>query len=87
VVICLERGANCLHIVKLMPLPSQTPSSLASFKSRLVFTFWLTQVVPEKRPLNGFNSSVVVVVVNVACILITLPSLKFTTSHVWFVGT
>ena len=86
-VICLEPGANCLHIVKLMPLPSQTPSSLASFKSRLVFTFWLTQVVPEKRPLNGFNSSVVVVVVNVACILITLPSLKFTTSHVWFVGT
>ena len=31
------------------------PSSLASFKSRLVLPFWyrLTQVVLEKRPLNG----------------------------------
>ena len=31
------------------------PSSLASFKSRLFLTFWyrLTQVVLEKRPLNG----------------------------------
>ena len=30
-------------------------SSLASFKSRLVlpFWYWLTQVVLEKRPLNG----------------------------------
>ena len=32
-----------------------TPSSLASLKSRLVSPFWcqLTQVVLEKRPLNG----------------------------------
>jgi len=39
----------------------KTPSSLASFKSRLVLLFWyrLTQVVLEKKPLNG----VVVVVV------------------------
>ena len=22
---CLERGANCLHMVQLMPLPSQNP--------------------------------------------------------------
>ena len=36
-----------------------TPSSLASFKSRLVLPFWyqLTQVVLEKRPLNGCISS------------------------------
>jgi len=39
VVVCLERGADCLHVVQLMPLPSQTPSSLASFKSRLVLPF------------------------------------------------
>ena len=60
-VICLERGAVCLHMVQLMPLPSQTSSFLASFKSRLVLPFWyrLTQVVLEKRPLNG--CSVVVV--------------------------
>ena len=37
----------------------KTPSSLGSFKSRLVLTFWyrLTQVVLEKRPLNGCISS------------------------------
>ena len=31
--ICLQGGADCLHMVQLMPLPSHTPSSLASFKS------------------------------------------------------
>jgi len=43
-------------MVQLMPLHPKTPSS----KSRLVLLFWhrLTQVIPEKRPLNG--SSVVV---------------------------
>ena len=56
---CLERGADCLHTVQLMPPHPQTPSSLASFKSRLVLPFWyqLTQVVMEKRPLNGCSSS------------------------------
>ena len=46
-VICLERGADCSHMVQLMLVPSQTPSSLASFKSRLVLPFWyrLTEVV------------------------------------------
>ena len=63
-VICLERGADCLHMVQLMPLHPKTPSSLASFKSRLVLPFWyqLTQVVVEKRPLNGCSSGVVVAV-------------------------
>jgi len=62
VVICLESGADCLHMVQLMPLRPEPPSSLASFKSRLVLPFWYrpTQVVLEKRPLNG--CSVVVVV-------------------------
>ena len=57
--ICLERGADCLHMVQLMPLPPKTPSSLASFESRLVLPFWyrLTQVVTEKRPLNGCSRS------------------------------
>jgi len=64
VVIYLERGADCLHMVRLMPLHPKIPSSLASFKSRLVLHFWyqLTQVVLERRPLNG-NSGVAVVVV------------------------
>jgi len=59
VVICLERRADCLHMVQLMPLLPKTPSCSASFKSRLVLPFWyeLTQVVLEKRPLNGFSSS------------------------------
>ena len=50
-VICLERGAD-LHTAQLMPL------SLAPVKSRLVLPFWyrLTQVVLEKRPLNGCSS-------------------------------
>jgi len=39
--------------------PIKAPSSLASFKSRVVlpFWFWLTQVVLEKRPLNRCSSS------------------------------
>jgi len=55
VVLCLERGADCLHMVQLMPLHPETPSPLASFKSRLVLPFWyqLSQVVLEKRPLDG----------------------------------
>jgi len=54
VVVCPERDADCLHTVQLMPLHPQTPSSLASSKSRLVlpFWYWLAQVVLEKRPLT-----------------------------------
>ena len=40
VVIGLERGADCLHMVQLMPLHPKTPSSPASSKSRLVLPFW-----------------------------------------------
>jgi len=41
-----------MHIVQLTPA---TPSSPASFTSRLVSPFWcrLAQVVLEKRQLNG----------------------------------
>jgi len=59
VVICVERGTDCLHMVQLMPLHPEIPSSLASFISRLLLPFWygLTQVVLEKRPLNWCSSS------------------------------
>ena len=59
VVIRLVQRADCLHMVQLMPLHPKTPSSLALFKSRLVVLFWfrLTQLVLEKRPLNGCSSS------------------------------
>ena len=58
-VISLERGADCLRMVQLMPLHPKTPLSLASFKSKLVVPLWYrpTQVVLEKRPLNGCSSS------------------------------
>jgi len=53
-VICLERGAD-LHMTQLMPLPPTVLLPVSCFsKSRLVFPFWyrLTQVVPDKGPLN-----------------------------------
>ena len=48
-------------MVQLMPLYPKTPSSLASFKSRLVLPFWyrLTRVVLEKKPLDGCSIVVV----------------------------
>jgi len=50
-IVCIWSSWCCCH--------PKTPSSLASFKSRLVLPFWyrLTQVVLEKEPLNGCNSS------------------------------
>jgi len=61
-VICLERGAYCLHTAQLMPLHPKTPSPLASFKSRQVlpFWYWLTQalvllLLPPVH-FNGFFS-------------------------------
>jgi len=59
VVICLKRRADCLHMVQPMPLPSKTATSVAWFKSRLTFPLWyrFTQVILEKRPLNGCTIS------------------------------
>jgi len=63
VVICLERGADCLHTVQLIPLPSQNliVTCLVEIQARLVlpFWYWLTQVVLGKKPLNRCSSSVV----------------------------
>jgi len=39
VVICVERGADCLRMVLLIPLHPKTTSSLALFKSRVVLPF------------------------------------------------
>ena len=57
VVISLERGANCLHMVQLMPLYLKSSSSVASFQSRLVLPFWyrLTHIVLEKKLLMGVS--------------------------------
>ena len=52
----LEQGADCLHMVQLMPLHPKTPSPLASFKSRLVLPFWYPGYL-GKEAVNGCNSS------------------------------
>ena len=59
VVVCLERGADCLHMVHLMPLPSQNPiiSCFIYIQTGLPFWYRLTQAVLEKRMLNDCNSS------------------------------
>ena len=51
VVICLERNAD-LHMAQLMPLPL-TASCSSKIQIDLPFWYRLTQVVLEKRPLNG----------------------------------
>jgi len=75
-VICLDWDAD-LHVTQLMPLPVCHSLSLASVKSRLVlpFWYWLTRVVPEKGPLNGY-----VCVCNVASSLLLL-CLQTTIAH------
>jgi len=52
VVICLQRGANDLDMVQLMPLPPDHVL-LHPVKSRIPFWCRLTQVVLEKMQLNG----------------------------------
>ena len=49
--ICLERSANDLHMVWMMPLP---PHHLLLQQIQNGLSFWYrpTQVVLEKRPLN-----------------------------------
>ena len=60
----MEQGADCLHYCIWSTWCCcilKTTSSLASFKSRLVlpFGYWLTQVVLEKRQLNGCSISTI----------------------------
>jgi len=51
-VICLEHGANDLHMFQLMPLPPR--HLLLHYHLEWFSLFWcrLTQVFLEKRPLN-----------------------------------
>jgi len=69
-------------MVQLMPLYPKTPSSLASFKSRLVLPFWyqLTQAHLEKRLLNGCSVVVVtkaVPIVDLMLLLLNCPINNF----------
>ena len=57
-VVCLEGDANDLHYGPADA--TAIPSSLAPVKSRIVYLSragGLTQVVLEKRPLNGCSAS------------------------------
>jgi len=54
-IVCLERGANDLHMVQLMPLPPII-SCFIKIQNGLLFWWWLTQVVLKKRLLNGCSS-------------------------------
>jgi len=56
VIICLDQGANDLHMVQLMPLPPII-SWFIKIQNGLPFWCRLTQVVLEKRPLNRCSSS------------------------------
>ena len=61
-VICLERGADDLHMVHLIDTTA-TPSSLVSLKSRLVSPFWyhLALVVLEKRRVSVCTADIHIV--------------------------
>ena len=55
-VICLEQGANDLHMVPLMQLPPII-SCCSKIENGLPFCCQLTQFVLEKRLLNRCSSS------------------------------
>ena len=38
-VVCLVRGADCLHVIQLMPLPSQNPIISCLVRIQTGFTF------------------------------------------------
>jgi len=67
-VVCLEQVANDLHMVQLM-LPHPVISCSSKIQNGLPFWCQLTQVVLEKRPLNGCS---VVVVVSLADLVVNL---------------
>jgi len=56
VVVCLERGADCLHVVHCIPKAYRLLLHLNPDWFYLSGN-QLTQVVLEKRPLNGCSSS------------------------------
>ena len=60
-VICLERGANDLHMVQLMPWPPRH-LLLQQNPEWFILLYRPTQVVLEKRPLNGCVCVCVIIV-------------------------
>ena len=58
-VICPQRGADCLHMVQMMPLPSPKPHHLMPHLNRDWFYLSGTKLpgCSAKRPLNRCSSS------------------------------
>jgi len=52
---CLERGANYLHMVQLMPMCHHIVSCATEIQNDLPFWCQLTKVVLEKKTSNGCN--------------------------------
>jgi len=73
--ICLAPGANDLYMVQLIPLPTPIISCSSKIQNGLPFRCRPTQVVVEKRPLNGWSS---VILFQLHCIA---PG-----SHKWTAG-
>ena len=59
-VICLERGADCLHMVQLMPLPPPNPiiSCLIQFQTRFTFLVLANPGCPGEEAVKRVYSSV-----------------------------
>jgi len=83
-VICLEKSANDLHMVQLMPLPP--PSSLAPVKSGMVYLSgaYLPRL-SWNRPLNGCSSgsSSLIFVFSVVAKRLAGKSISEMTYFVW----
>ena len=54
VVICVERGADCLHMAQLMPLPSENPiiSCLISIQTDFTFLVLAYPGCPGKEAIK-----------------------------------
>ena len=62
VTVCLEQGADCLHVVQLMPLPSQNSNTSCLISIQTGFTF-LVPVYPDwikpgKKAVNRCSSNI-----------------------------
>jgi len=78
VIICLDQGADCLHIVQLMPQPYQNSiiSSLNKIQTGFTYLVLAYPGYPEKRPLNGCSSRSIFAIIRKKC----MPALS-TNNH------
>jgi len=80
VVICLERGADDLHVVHLMPLPSQNLSPHLNPDWFYLSGTSLPRLSLEKRLLNRCSSTSFIII---SGLLITINRLLYVNSSEW----